>query len=130
MFEAEKELGGRANFGEVDVDRDMELVKSVRLLNVPTVGYYRDGQLVTDPQLEVSIESLGLSITVVQFLFVVFTSFFHKICNRLKARVVIYAYRHHVRLLSPEPVVVTQPQSTRVEEPTLLRHQVDSLCSY
>jgi hypothetical protein len=38
--------------------------------------------------------------------------------------VVIYAYQHHVRLLSPEPVVVTQPQSTRVEEPTLLCNQV------
>ena len=40
--------------------------------------------------------------------------------NRLKARVVIYAYQQHVRLFSPEPVVVTQPQSTRVEELTLL----------
>jgi hypothetical protein len=38
----------------------------------------------------------------------------------LKARVVIYAYNHHVRLLSPEPMVVMQPQFTRVEEPTLL----------
>ncbi|MGB7514613.1 MAG: hypothetical protein WBW90_10715, partial [Candidatus Acidiferrum sp.] len=44
----------------------------------------------------------------------------------LKARVVVYAYQHHVRLLSPEPVVVTQPQSTRVEEPTLLCNQVGS----
>jgi thioredoxin-like negative regulator of GroEL len=46
MLEAEKGLGDRAKFGEVDVDRDMELAKSVRLLNVPTVGYYRDGRLV------------------------------------------------------------------------------------
>jgi thioredoxin-like negative regulator of GroEL len=46
MLEAEKELGDRVNFGEVDVDRYMELTKSVRLPNVPTVGYYRDGQLV------------------------------------------------------------------------------------
>jgi hypothetical protein len=38
--------------------------------------------------------------------------------------VVIYAYQH-VRLLSPEPMVVTQPQSTRVEEPTLLCNQVE-----
>src|ERR1700719_488983 len=38
---------------------------------------------------------------------------------------IIYAYQHHVRLLSPEPVVVTQPQSTRVEEPTLLCNQSD-----
>jgi len=35
-------------------------------------------------------------------------------CNRLKARVIIYAY-HHVRLLPPEPLVVKQPQFTRVE---------------
>ena len=39
----------------------------------------------------------------VQFLFTALTSFFYKKCNRLKARVVIYAYNHHVRLLSPEP---------------------------
>jgi hypothetical protein len=43
---------------------------------------------------------------------------------RLKARVVIYAYNHHVRLLSPEPLVVKQPQFTRVEEPTLLCNHV------
>jgi hypothetical protein len=46
MLDAEKELSDRANFGEVDVDRQKELAKSVRLLNVPAVGYYRDGQLV------------------------------------------------------------------------------------
>ena len=56
----------------------------------------------------------------VQFLFTTLTGLFHKKCNRLKARVVIYAYNHHVRLLSPEPAVVHKPQSTRVEEPTLL----------
>jgi hypothetical protein len=28
---------------------------------------------------------------------------------------IIYAYNHHVRLLPPEPVVVKQPQFTRVE---------------
>jgi hypothetical protein len=33
----------------------------------------------------------------------------------LKARMVIYAYNHHVRLLSPEPLVIDKPQSTRVE---------------
>jgi thioredoxin-like negative regulator of GroEL len=46
MLDAERELSDRANFGEVDVDRNIELAKSVRLLNVPAVGYYRDGQLV------------------------------------------------------------------------------------
>jgi hypothetical protein len=67
-----------------------------------------------------ALELLCLSITVVQFLFTTFTRLFYKKCNRLKARVVIYAYNHHVRLLSPEPMVVKQPQFTRVEEPTLL----------
>src|SRR5580698_568521 len=62
--------------------------------------------------LQASIEFLGLSLTVVQFLFVILASFFHKICNRLKARVVIYAYKHHVRLLLSEPMVVMQPQCT------------------
>src|SRR4030095_10266080 len=66
-----------------------------------------------------------MSITVVQLLFTTFTGLFHKKCNRLKARVVIYAYNHHVRLLSPEPMVVKQPQFTRVEEPTLLCNHVD-----
>ena len=74
-----------------------------------------------------ALEFLCLSITVLQFLFTTFTGLFHKKCNRLKARVVIYAYNHHVRLLSPEPMVVNKPQSTRVEEPTLLCNQVPSL---
>jgi len=38
--------------------------------------------------------------------------------------VIIHAYNDHVRLLSPEPMVVKQPQLTRVEEPTLLCNQV------
>jgi hypothetical protein len=38
--------------------------------------------------------------------------------------VIIYAYNHHVRLLSPEPLVVKQPKFTRVEEPTLLCNHV------
>jgi hypothetical protein len=44
--------------------------------------------------------------------------------------VVIYAYNHHVRLLSPEPMVVDKPKSTRVEEPTLLCNQVGSSTAY
>jgi hypothetical protein len=35
-------------------------------------------------------------------------------------RKIVYAYNHHVRLLSPEPEVVKQPQCTGVEEPRLL----------
>jgi len=38
-----------------------------------------------------ALEFLCLSITVLQFLFTTFTGLFHKKCNRLKARVVIYA---------------------------------------
>src|SRR6516162_6083699 len=75
--------------------------------------------------LQVSIEALCLSITVVQFLFTTLTGLFHKKYNRLKARVVIYAYQHHVRLLSPEPLVVKQPKFTRVEEPTLLCNHIE-----
>src|ERR1700751_1497789 len=82
------------------------------------------------PLFQVSIEFLCLSITVVQFLFTTLTSLFHEKGNRLKARVVIYAYNHHVRLLSPEPMVVEQPKFTRVEEPTLLCNQVESLWQF
>jgi hypothetical protein len=42
--------------------------------------------------------------------------------------VVIYAYNHHVRLLSPEPAVIDKPQLTRVKEPTLLWNQVPKDC--
>src|SRR5258708_38587424 len=65
--------------------------------------------------LQIPIKSLCFTIAVVQFLFNIFTSLFHQKCNRLKARVIIYAYNDHVWLLSPEPLVVNQPQSTRVE---------------
>jgi len=68
---------------------------------------------------QVPIKSLCFSIAVVQLPFSTLTGLFFKKCNLLKARVVIYAYQH-VRLLSPEPMVVKQPQFTRVEEPTLL----------
>src|SRR6266403_2271248 len=59
-------------------------------------------------RLQLSVELLGFSITVVQWSFTALTSLFHKKCNLLKARVVIYAYNHHVRLLSPEPAVVKE----------------------
>src|SRR5215472_4704320 len=60
-----------------------------------------------DPSLvQVPIESFCFSLTVVQLLFIIFTGLFHQKCNLLKARVVIHAYNHHVRLLSPGPVVV------------------------
>jgi Thioredoxin len=46
MLEAEKVLNEQANFGEVDVDQNQELAKTLQLLNVPAVAYYRDGKLV------------------------------------------------------------------------------------
>lgn len=46
MADAERVLADRVNFGEVDCDRDPELAKSIPILNVPSVAYYRDGKLV------------------------------------------------------------------------------------
>ena len=46
MLDAERAFGGRVNFAEVDVDQDQELARSIRLLNVPAVAYFRDGALV------------------------------------------------------------------------------------
>ena len=39
-------LGEEVNFGEVDWDREVELVKSLRIITVPTVAYYLHGNLV------------------------------------------------------------------------------------
>src|ERR1700688_1492544 len=69
---------------------------------------------VDSSQFQVSIKLLGLPIAVVQSSFAIFACLFHQKRNLLKARVIIYAY-HHVRLLPPEPLVVKQPKSTRVE---------------
>lgn len=46
MLEAEQVLSDHANFGEVDCDRELALAKSIPVLNVPLVAYYRDGKLV------------------------------------------------------------------------------------
>jgi thioredoxin-like negative regulator of GroEL len=46
MLEAEQALGDRANFGEIDVDKELALAKSIPVCNVPLVAYYRDGELV------------------------------------------------------------------------------------
>ena len=64
---------------------------------------------------QVSIELLCMSITVVQFLLTALTSLFDTKCNCLKARVVIYAYNHHVRLLPPEFLMTVGPVSTHHE---------------
>jgi thioredoxin-like negative regulator of GroEL len=46
MEEAEQVLGEQVNFGEVDCDLAPELAKSVPVLNVPSVAYYRKGVLI------------------------------------------------------------------------------------
>lgn len=39
-------FGNSAWFGEVDVDAEMDLARSLKLANVPSVAYFRDGRLV------------------------------------------------------------------------------------
>ncbi len=46
MEQAEKCLADVANFGEVDCGRDPELAKSIPILNIPTIAYYREGKLI------------------------------------------------------------------------------------
>ncbi len=46
MEEAEHVPGEQVNFGEVDCDLAPELAKSVSVLNVPSVAYYRKGVLI------------------------------------------------------------------------------------
>jgi len=46
MEEAEQALGDQVNFGEVDCDLVPELARSVPVLNVPSVAYYRKGKLI------------------------------------------------------------------------------------
>ena len=53
--------------------------------------------------LQVSIKLLGFSFVVMQLPFPALARLFLKKCNLLKARVLIYAYQQHVRLLSPSP---------------------------
>jgi ABC-type uncharacterized transport system auxiliary subunit len=45
MIEAENVLADRASFGEIDCDRNAEWAKSLPLLGVPAVAYYRDSKL-------------------------------------------------------------------------------------
>ena len=46
MLQAEKLHGHHAQFGEVDCDKFPELAKSMQILNIPFVAYFRDGKLV------------------------------------------------------------------------------------
>ena len=46
MADAEAVLGRQVNFGEVDCDSNPEVARSIPVLNVPLVAYYRHGKLV------------------------------------------------------------------------------------
>src|SRR5262245_34723647 len=72
-----------------------------------------------------SIELFGFSLTVVQSSFLKLTSLFNQKRNLLKARVIIYSYNYHLRLLSPEHLVVdNQPSLLGSREPTLFMQSV------
>src|SRR5215467_1341495 len=71
----------------------------------------------------ISIEVARFSVAVVQSSFTTLTSLFNQKCNLLKARVIIYSYNHHVRLLPPERLVVNQ-SILGSREPTLLCHHL------
>src|SRR5215469_11098958 len=73
---------------------------------------------------QVPIESFCFSLTVVQLPFAVLTGLFHPKCNLLKARVIIHAYNHHVRLLPPEPLVVSNQSLLGSRESALLCNQM------
>src|SRR5262250_753853 len=80
--------------------------------------------------LQVSIELLCLSITVVQFLFTTLTCLFHKKRQLSESSGGNLRLLTSCRLLSPEPVVVEQLQATRMEGPTLLCNHLDSLLRF
>ena len=46
MAEAEASLKEQVNFCEVDCDANLELAKSIPILNVPSVAYYGEGKLI------------------------------------------------------------------------------------
>ena len=46
MMDAQEALGERVSFGEIDIDLNVPLCKSIPVWNVPLVAYYRDGKLV------------------------------------------------------------------------------------
>jgi thioredoxin-like negative regulator of GroEL len=46
MLEAEELLADQVNFGEVDCDTNLDLAESIPIPNVPSVVYYRNGELI------------------------------------------------------------------------------------
>lgn len=45
LDELDKELGGTVKIGKVDVDSEMELAKRYRVMSIPTLLAFRDGEL-------------------------------------------------------------------------------------
>lgn len=46
MEQAAEVLGEQVNFAEVDIDEQPSLGEMIQLVNIPTIAYYRDGELV------------------------------------------------------------------------------------
>jgi|ERR1700722_596048 len=67
-----------------------------------------------------ALKLLGFSITVVQLPFPILSRFCVHQRDVLVARMIIHAYNHHVRLLSPEPLVVNNHSLLGSKEPALL----------
>src|SRR5258707_1562417 len=70
---------------------------------------------VGSPPFQIAVKLLRFSFAVVQLLFAAFPSFFVYKRDLLKARVIIYSYNDHIRLLPPEPWLIGTPKSTHVE---------------
>src|SRR6202451_4099622 len=74
--------------------------------------------------LQIPIELLCFSLTVVQSPFTTLSCLGVSKRDVLIARVIIHAYNQHVRLLSPEPLVFDKPSLLGSQEPALLCNQV------
>ena len=46
MSEAQAAFGDQASFAEIDCDANVALARSIPVLNVPLIAYYRDGSLI------------------------------------------------------------------------------------
>src|SRR6202161_987588 len=74
------------------------------------------------PRRQFPVKLLGFSRTVVQLPFLILSRFCVYQRDVLVARVIIHAYNDHVRLLSPEPLVVNSLLGSK--EPTLLCNHI------
>ena len=79
--------------------------------------------------MQVPIKPFCFSIAAVQLAFAELTSLLLKECYLLEARVIVHTYNHHVRLLSPEPLVVDNQSLLESKEPTSLGHHMGNTSS-